>query len=553
MMAHEVSSSSMIFPFGGSAAVSVPDRQAMGTKGANLVEMTTIGLPVPPGFVVHADIGRQIVQGKDALDEAMQSAIVSALHAIEQNLDRVFGGDKKPLLLSVRSSAAVSMPGMMDTVLNLGLNGTTVEALARETGDERFAWDSYRRFVQSFSQVVLGMDGGEFEFILEELRAQRHVDTDAELSAEALQELTSAYLEIVQEQTGRAFPEGAIDQLHLAMAAVFNSWNTPRARRFRDIQGHDHDLGTAAIVQAMVFGNRDQQSCTGVYFTRNPSTGVRMPYGEYMPNAQGEDVVSGIRTPMELTEAARIAAMSDNPSMEKVLPTAFDALLAAGNQLELHFRDMQEIEFTVESERLFLLQTRNGKRTPKAGLKLAVDMVTEGLISKAEALDSCDMHALEAMLVAKVQTDKAEPMITKGLPASPGAVVGEIVFTSDAAVAAQKQGRQVILVRPETDPKDVHGMHAAIGILTSRGGMTSHAAVVARGMAKPCITAAMSLRIDVQSESAKAVGQVLNAGDIITIDGGSGAVFRGAQPIILPEPDGELATLLQWQQESGAQ
>lgn len=542
----------MIFAFGGAAKTVQPDPQTMGTKGANLVEMAAIGLPVPPGFIINTGVGKQIASGADGMDDKLRGQISAALGAMEATLGRHFGGDELPLLLSARSSAAVSMPGMMDTVLNIGLNATTVDALARETGDPRFAWDSYRRFVQNFSQVVLDLDGSDFEFVLDEVRAQHHVDTDAELSADALRELTSIYLDIVHEQTEAPFPEDVNEQLDLAMTAVFSSWNTARARRFRDIQGHDHDAGTAAVVQAMVFGNRDQRSCTGVYFTRNPSTGERRPYGEYMPNAQGEDVVSGIRTPMELTDAARVSAMSDNPSMEKVLPDAFAALLRAGEKLELHFRDMQEIEFTVESDQLYLLQTRNGKRTPKAGLKLAVDMVAENLITQEEALRSCDAQALEAMLVSKVQLDGAGKMVTKGLPASPGAAVGEIVFTSDAAVAAKKLGKQVILVRPETDPKDVHGMHAAAGILTSRGGMTSHAAVVARGMAKPCITAAMTLKIDLASEMASATGQVLQAGDVITIDGATGAVFMGAQTVVTPEPDGDLATLLAWRADAAS-
>ncbi|MEP1206660.1 MAG: pyruvate, phosphate dikinase [Rhizobiaceae bacterium] len=540
---------SMLFPFGFGASVFVPKIEVMGIKGANLIDMANIGLPVPPGFVLNTELGRRIASGEDALEAAVRQQIRATIAELEHHLGRQFGTGSSPLLLSVRSGAAISMPGMMDTVLNLGLNTATVNALCEETGDPRFAWDSYRRFIQSFAMVVLDLDGEDFEDVLDELRLENNVETDAELTAASLQQAAEIFMQLVEQATGEAFPQDVHRQLYLALLAVFNSWNTSRARRYRDMHRLSHEGGTAAVIQTMVFGNRDQNSCTGVYFTRNPSSGEALPYGEYMPNAQGEEVVSGIRTPMELTEAARAAGLSDNPSMEKLMPEAYAALIGYGGQLEKHYRDMQEIEFTVESSKLYLLQTRNGKRTPRAGLKIAVDMVKEALITKYDALEACDMGALEAMLVSRVSPPAGTAFVAKGLPASPGGATGEIVFTSQDAVNLREQGRDAILVRSETDPRDVHGMHAAVGILTSRGGMTSHAAVVARGMAKPCITAAMMLKIDLASQTCSASGLELKAGDIITIDGGAGTVYVGEQPIETPEPDGDLAILLDWKRQ----
>ncbi len=549
-MAKDKLQNSVLFPFGFGARALVPDAGSMGIKGANLIDMANIGLPVPPGFVLNTLLGQKIASGQDALESSVRKEIRNTIDELQNHMGRQFGAGPSPLLLSVRSGAAISMPGMMDTVLNLGLNTTTVAALCEETGDPRFAWDSYRRFIQSFAMVVLDLDGEDFEDVLDELRDSNRVETDAELTAPALQEAVQIFLQIVEQTSGKAFPQDVFAQLDLALLAVFNSWNTSRARRYRDMHNLSHVGGTAAVIQAMVFGNRDSNSCTGVYFTRNPSNGTAAPYGEYMPNAQGEEVVSGIRTPMELTEAARIAGLSDNPSMEKLMPKAYETLIGFGDQLEYHFRDMQEIEFTVESSNLFLLQTRNGKRTPKAGLKIAVDMVEEKLISEQEALRSCDMNSLEAMLVSRIDAPPGTAFVAKGLPASPGVAIGEIVFSSEAAVALRESGKDAILVRSETDPRDVHGMHAAAGILTCRGGMTSHAAVVARGMAKPCITAAMMLKIDLASQTCSASGLQLNAGDIISIDGGAGTVYLGTQPIKTPEPDGDLAILLNWKDKS---
>ncbi len=544
---------SLIFPFETGNATSTCNSQELGLKGTGLMTMAGLGLPVPPGFVVGASVGCDIAEDTDALPDQIVSSIEQAFQAIEKSLGQKFGGVDNPLLLAVRSGAAISMPGMMDTVLNVGLNETTTTALAAQTGNPRFAWDSYRRFIQGFSQVVLGAEPDEFEEIMEEARDRERVDTDAELSAVAVEKVARQFLDLVANSSGEPFPQDVTQQLELALLAVFRSWHNPRAQRYREINGLPHTGSTAAVVQAMVFGNRDPQSCTGVFFTRNPSTGEKKPFGEYLINAQGEDVVSGFRTPMELTEDARIAAMSDSASMEKVLPEAFEALLAAGEVLEKHFGDLQEIEFTVESGKLYFLQTRSGKRTPKAGLRIAVEMADEGVISRTQAVARCDSSALAPMLVSKVEAARDAKLFTKGLPASPGGVVGAVVFSSQDAVAARQVGRDVILVRAETDPRDVHGMDAAVGILTSRGGMTSHAAVVARGMGKPCITAAMSLKIDSTNQSCTSAGTVVRAGDVITIDGGSGMVFLGKQPIITPQPDGDLAKLLDWQRAEATQ
>lgn len=536
--------------FGPGTAGQAPDTEMIGNKAAGLVELSNLGLSVPPGFVIGTELGRRFTQGQNGLNEKQRAIIADALRRLEDRTDRGFGDDKKPLLVSVRSGAAQSMPGMMDTVLDLGLNKSTVEALARETGDERFAWDSYRRFIQSFSQVVLEIDSEPYEEALEEMRTRCDVETDSELPAEALKETANLFLKIVEGTVLEPFPQDVFLQLNLAIASVFKSWNTPRARRFRDMHSISHEGGTAATIQAMVFGNRDENSCSGVCFTRNPSTGAPELFGEYMPNAQGEDIVSGLRTPMDLTETARIDAGSENTSMEKRLPDAFADLVQSGDTLERHFRDVQEIEFTVESGRLHLLQTRAAKRNGRAALRIAVDLANEGIIDRAEAVSRCGDELLKPMLVARAQPPEGTRPLAKGLPASPGAVSGAIAFSSDAAQEQAAAGRTTILVRPETDPRDVHGMDAASGILTARGGMTSHAAVVARGMGKPCITAAMTMKIDLDARTCTSLGTTLNEGDIVTIDGTTGLVFVGEVPTALPEPEGDLATLLEWRDGS---
>lgn len=535
-----------VFPFGSDAPTLEPDSVQMGNKAAGLIELGNLGLPVPPGFVLGTALGKRFAQGQTALSGIECKKISVAIQRLEAQTGRIFGGGERPLLISVRSGATQSMPGMMDTVLNLGLNNETVEILAQETGDRRFAWDSYRRFIQSFSQVVLEIDGDPYEDTLEDIRQRTGVETDAELPAEALVEAVSLFLQIVEGTVLEPFPQDVELQLNLAIAAVFKSWNTSRAIRYRELHKIPHDGGTAATIQAMVFGNRDENSCSGVCFTRNPSTGTIEIFGEYMPNAQGEDVVSGMRTPMELTEIARHNAGSENLSMEKRFPQAFDDLVEAGRKLERHFKDMQEIEFTVESGRLFLLQTRTGKRNGRAALKIAVDLAQEGVITRSQAVDRCGEEMLAPLLVARARPPEDTRPFAKGLPASPGAVSGAIVFSSDEAQMMAETGREVILVRPETDPRDVHGMNAAAGILTARGGMTSHAAVVARGMGKPCITAAMTLKIDPQAKSCSSLGTTLQQGDAVTLDGSTGLVYAGTIPTAFPEPDGDLAVLLKW-------
>ncbi len=526
------------------------DTALLGVKGANLASMASMGLPVPPAFIISTQVGMKIAHGADEIGEHIKTEVRQSIADLEQRMNREFGGAEHPLLLSVRSGAAVSMPGMMDTILNLGMNDKTVLALERETGDSHFAWDSYRRFIQSMAHVVFDLDPDDFEDELNDLREKYGLENDHELSADDLKTITSNFLKIFEREAERPFPQDVWEQLDLALMAVFGSWNSDRARHFRKMHGMSDASGTAAIVQSMVFGNRDANSCTGVYFTRNPSTGLNEPYGEYMPQAQGEDVVSGIRTPMELTDKGRAQAFSDNPSMESALPAAFEELLKAGALLEAEFKEMQEIEFTVEAGKLYLLQTRTGKRNPKAGLRIAVEMAEAELISKEEAVGRIDANSMNAMLISKAAPKAGTRPFTKGLPASPGAIVGELVFSSDDAVSAQATGRSVILVRPETDPRDIKGMDAAVGILTSKGGMTSHAAVVARGMGKPCITAAMTIKIDQDRKTCTCAGVVVKEGDVVTLDGSSGQVFVGEHPIHKPEPDGNILKMMDWMKET---
>ena len=526
-----------------------PDVELLGTKGANLVSMAALGLPVPPAFIINTHVGMKFAQGDEKIAGQIRDEVRQSIADLEQRMQREFGGESSPLLLSVRSGAAVSMPGMMDTILNLGMNDQTVVALERETGDAHFAWDSYRRFIQSMSHVVFDLDPDDFEDELTELRETYGFENDNELSVDDLKSITAKFLDLFERDAARPFPQDVWEQLDLALEAVFESWNSDRARHFRKMHELDDESGTAAIVQSMVFGNRDQNSCTGVYFTRNPSTGLNEPYGEYMLQAQGEDVVSGIRTPMELTDKGRAQAFSDNPSMESAMPEAYSSLLKAGNILETAFKDMQEIEFTVEAGQLYLLQTRSGKRNPKAGLRIAVEMVEGELISKQEAVNRIDSSSMSAMLISKAVPEAGTQPFTKGLPASPGAVAGELVFSSQEAVAAHEKGKATILVRPETDPRDIKGMDAAVGILTSKGGMTSHAAVVARGMGKPCITAAMTMKINQENKTCSCAGVVLQAGDVVTLDGGSGQVFAGDHPIHKPEPDGDILKMMTWMKE----
>ena len=541
-------SSPIIFPVNDSVN-HPPDIELLGAKGANLVSMASIGLPVPPAFIISTQVGLKFAQGDENIGAQIQGEVKQSIAELELRMQRQFGGGRNPLLLSVRSGAPASMPGMMDTILNLGMNDETVVALENETGDAHFAWDSYRRFIQSMSHVVFDLDPDDFEDELTDLREQYGFENDNELSVDDLKSITAGFLKTFEREAERPFPQDVWEQLDLALTAVFGSWNSDRAKHFRKMHNLNEESGTAAVVQSMVFGNRDQNSCTGVYFTRNPSTGLNEPYGEYMLQAQGEDVVSGIRTPMELTDKGRAQAFSDNPSMESALPEAFADLLEAGDVLESQFKDMQEIEFTVEAGKLFLLQTRSGKRSPKAGLRMAVEMAEAELISKQEAVNRIDAQSMSAMLISKVAPKVGTRPFTKGLPASPGALIGELVFSSEDAVVAKAEDKSVILVRPETDPRDIKGMDAAVGILTTKGGMTSHAAVVARGMGKPCITAAMTMKIDQELMRCSCAGVVLNAGDIVTLDGSNGHVFVGEQPIHTPEPDGNILKMMGWMKE----
>ena len=525
-------------------------RDLLGGKGANLAEMANLGLPVPPGFTITTEVCRLYYENGRRLPEDLAPAVADALAWVEETVGAKFGDAANPLLVSVRSGARASMPGMMDTVLNLGLNDETVEGLAKKSGDARFAYDSYRRFIQMYANVVLGLDHGHFEDRIEAYKSMHGLDLDTELGADDWREVIAAFKQIVAEENKAPFPQDVNDQLWGAIAAVFDSWQNQRAITYRRLHGIPDDWGTAVNVQAMVFGNRGETSATGVAFTRNPSTGEKELYGEFLLNAQGEDVVAGIRTPQNITEAARIAAGDERPSLERLLPDAFVELKAIYEKLEAHYRDMQDIEFTIQEGKLWMLQTRAGKRTTRAALKIAVDMVREGLISKEEAVLRIEAEALDQLLHPTIDADAERTILATGLPASPGAATGEIVLEASEAEAAKTHGRAVILVRHETSPEDIHGMHAAAGILTARGGMTSHAAVVARGMGRPCVVGAGQLRIDYEKGTVSAAGKTLKKGDIITIDGATGQVLEGAVKMREPELSGDFETLMGWADEA---
>ncbi len=522
------------------------DRELLGGKGANLAEMAAIGLPVPPGFTISTTMCARYYAEGETFPDSLKDEAADGLAHIERATGKTFGNAADPLLVSVRSGARVSMPGMMDTVLNLGLNDATVEGLAAVSGDARFAWDSYRRFIQMYSDVVLGLDHGAFEEALEMAKEDRGVHLDTELEVEDWQRLTRRYKELVEEQLGSPFPQDVQDQLWGAVGAVFGSWQSERAKVYRRLNSIPHDWGTAVNVQAMVFGNMGDTSATGVAFTRDPATGERSFYGEYLINAQGEDVVAGIRTPQYLTRAAREKAGAKRPSMEEALPEVYAELARVFELLERHYRDMQDIEFTVERGRLFMLQTRSGKRTAKAALKIAVDMAQEGLIGEEEAVLRVDPAALDQLLHPTLDPAAERAVIAKGLPASPGAASGAVVFDADSAEHRAARGEKVILVRVETSPEDIHGMHAAQGILTARGGMTSHAAVVARGMGRPCVSGAGSISIDYKARVMKVGASEVREGEVITIDGTSGEVMLGAVPTVQPELVGDFGTLMAW-------
>ena len=538
-----------VYPFGGSATHDDPrqgDKTVTGGKGANLAEMASIGLPVPPGFTITTEECVRYLQEGGDFGEALRGDVEKALEHIEAAVGKRFGDAADPLLVSVRSGARVSMPGMMDTVLNLGLNDATVEGLSATSGDERFAWDSYRRFIQMYSDVVLGLDHGLFEEALEIVKEDNGFYADTELSADDWKAIVAQFKGIAEAELGRPFPQDVNEQLWGAIRAVFDSWDSDRAKVYRRLNDIPADWGTAVNVQAMVFGNMGETSATGVAFTRDPATGNRAYYGEYLINAQGEDVVAGIRTPQYLTKAAREDAGAKPLSMEEAMPEAYGELARVFDLLEGHYRDMQDIEFTVERGKLWMLQTRSGKRTAKAALKMAVDMEGEGLISREEAILRVDPMALDQLLHPTLDPEAERNVLTTGLPASPGAAAGKIVLDADTAEQWAERGEKVILVRVETSPEDIHGMHAAQGILTARGGMTSHAAVVARGMGRPCVSGASGVSIDRNARTLRIGASELKEGDEITLDGANGQVMLGIVPTVEPELAGDFGTLMVW-------
>ncbi|MFA5120510.1 pyruvate, phosphate dikinase [Zavarzinia sp.] len=536
-----------VYTFGdGKADGRAEMKNLLGGKGANLAEMSHLGLPVPPGFTITTEVCTYFYDHGRTYPDTLTGDVRAAVADVGAKVGALFGDADNPLLVSVRSGARASMPGMMDTVLNLGLNDQTVLGLAKQAGDERFAYDSYRRFIQMYSDVVLGVGHHHFEEILEIHKEERGYTLDTELTPDDLKALIGEYKKKVAAKLGKPFPTDVNEQLWGAIGAVFGSWRNARAETYRRLNDIPESWGTAVNVQAMVFGNMGETSATGVAFTRNPSTGTAEIYGEYLINAQGEDVVAGIRTPQYLSKVARVTAGDSKPSMEESLPEVYAQLVDVFHRLERHYRDMQDIEFTVQRGKLWMLQTRSGKRTAKAALKIAVELANEGLIDRETAITRVDPQMLDQLLHPTLDPKAARDVLTRGLPASPGAASGIISFTADDAEKLAKEGRKVILVRAETSPEDIHGMHAAQGILTSRGGMTSHAAVVARGMGRPCVSGAGALKIDAQALTLSVAGKVLKRGDVITIDGATGEVMLGEVPTVQPELSGDFSTLMGW-------
>lgn len=536
-----------VYAFGGGTADGNAEmRDLLGGKGANLAEMSALGLPVPPGFTITTEVCNAYFANDRIYPDGLDSQVMAALSQVEKHIGARFGDADDPLLVSVRSGARASMPGMMDTVLNLGLNDETVAGLARKAGDERFAYDSYRRFIQMFGSVVLGVEHHYLEDILELHKEDRGVELDTELDADDWRTVIAAFQDKIVEITGDPFPQDPKDQLWAAVGAVFGSWMNQRAITYRRLHNLPADWGTAVNIQAMVFGNMGDDCATGVAFTRDPSTGENVFYGEYLINAQGEDVVAGIRTPQHLTILGKEANGSTLPAMEEVMPEVFAELMKVRAMLERHYRDMQDIEFTVQRGKLYMLQTRAGKRTANAAICIAVEMVDEGLIDQAEAVRRVDPASLDQLLHPTLDPDAERKIVARGLPASPGAASGKIVFSAGAAEAQSAAGEAVILCRVETSPEDIHGMHAARGILTTRGGMTSHAAVVARGMGRPCVAGAGELRIDYKSAVMRVRDHELKEGDIITVDGGTGEVMLGEVPTIHPELSDNFGKLMAW-------
>jgi len=536
-----------VFGFGGGKAEGAAKmKDLLGGKGANLAEMANLGLPVPPGFTITTEVCTHFYKNGRAYPADLKSQVEAALAHVGKQVGRTFGDKKSPLLVSVRSGARASMPGMMDTVLNLGLNDETAKAIAKETGNERFAYDSYRRFIQMYGDVVLEVSHDHFEELLSIYKEENDLTLDTDIDAVGWKKLVEQYKAKVETELGKPFPQDPQEQLWGAIGAVFGSWQNARAKTYRRLHGIPDDWGTAVNVQAMVFGNMGDDSATGVAFTRNPSTGEGALYGEFLINAQGEDVVAGIRTPQPLTAREAKAAGNGEASLEQRMPKAFAEFTGYVKKLESHYRDMQDIEFTVEKGRLWMLQTRNGKRTTKAALKIAVDLAGEGTITREEAVRRIDPASLDQLLHPTLDPKAEKFILVTGLPASPGAASGEAVFDATEAERLAGEGRKVILVRVETSPEDIHGMHASRGILTARGGMTSHAAVVARGMGRPCVSGAGGLRIDYAKQQFSAAGEVIKKGDVITIDGSTGQVMKGEVKTIQPELSGDFATLMSW-------
>lgn len=521
-------------------------KNLLGGKGANLAEMCSLGLPVPPGFTITTEVCTEYYKNNKSYPKNLTEQVNKALVEIESAIGAKFGNPENPLLVSVRSGGRASMPGMMDTILNLGLNDKTVQGLAKKSGNARFAYDSYRRFIQMYSDVVLGVDHYYFEELLDLKKQDKGVELDTELDAKDLEDLVKQFKEKVLEIKQEPFPDDVQEQLWGAIGAVFNSWMNQRAVTYRKLHDIPESWGTAVNVQSMVFGNMGEDCATGVAFTRDPSTGEKIFFGEYLINAQGEDVVAGIRTPQPLTNEAKKRGGDNLPSMEETLPEVYKELVKVYQKLEKHYKDMQDIEFTVQNKKLWMLQTRSGKRSAAAALKIAVDMVEEGLITKPEALKRIDPESLDQLLHPTLDPKADRQTVTKGLPASPGAASGKVVFSAEDAEFHSMRNEKVILVRIETSPEDIHGMHASEGILTSRGGMTSHAAVVARGMGTPCVCGAGELRISYQDKKF-AVGKTeIKEGDVITINGSTGEVMLGEVPTIQPKLSGDFATLMQW-------
>ncbi|MBT3559158.1 MAG: pyruvate, phosphate dikinase [Rhodospirillales bacterium] len=539
-----------IYNFGdGKAEGNAEMKNLLGGKGANLAEMSALGIPVPPGFTITTDVCNHFTANDDTYPDDLSAGVDAAMASMEKTLGATFGGSDQPLLVSVRSGARASMPGMMDTVLNLGLNDETVEALAKVSGDERFAYDSYRRFIQMYGDVVLGVDHSIFEDILEDHKLRLDVNLDTDLTADQWKIIVDDYKREIESELGRPFPQDPTEQLWGAISAVFGSWLNNRATVYRSLHNIPADWGTAVNIQAMVFGNMGEDCATGVCFSRNPATGENHFYGEYLINAQGEDVVAGIRTPQPLTIAEKATQGADMPAMEEVMPVVFQELCDVRDKLEAHYKDMQDMEFTVQQNKLWMLQTRGGKRTAKASLNIALDMESEGLINKREAIMRVDPNQLGQLLHPMLDPDAPRDVIGRGLPASPGAATGKIVFSSKDAEIWTGNGESVILVRTETSPEDISGMHVSEGVLTSRGGMTSHAAVVARGMGKPCVSGAGTLHVDHHAKTMAAQGRVFAEGDVITLDGTSGEIMAGTVPTIQPELTGAFADLMEWVDE----